>query len=250
MSPPDSPRSDLPVLPRGLIFLASLWLVGSWLVAIGVNPPVQPSSASYTPGVRLLLDCILVGVIVAWPMMRFSQPRCPWPMQRGALDALVLLGLLHIVLWPMRLVTPWSVERTLAIDVVLAGWTALVGAMVALGGGLDRPGRTLAMSAVLLLALLGPAVATIAKPLGASADSGALLSLLSPFTALRTLSGGGPAALTIGEWMAAASGPLLASLVWLGAGLFALGRRHRLSRPPDDSAGLPPQEPLCSPRHV
>jgi len=226
MSPSDGSRVDLPVLPRGLIFLASLWLVGCWLVAIGVNPPVQPSSASYTPGVRLLLDCILVGVIIAWPMMRFSQPRCPWPVHRALLDVLVLLGLLQIVLWPMRLVTPWSVERTLAIDVVLAGWTALVGALIALGGGLDRGGRTTAMGAVLVLALLAPVVAAFGEPLGASPAAGAQLALFSPFTALRALSGGGPSALTLPEWTAALIGPVLACLAWLGMGIVALVRRR------------------------
>ncbi len=43
------------VLPRGLILLTSVWLVASWLLAIGLRAPVEASSASYTPGVRLML---------------------------------------------------------------------------------------------------------------------------------------------------------------------------------------------------
>lgn len=107
-----APPAASPPLPRGLIFLSSLWLVGSWLVAIGIQPPVQPSSASYTPGVRLLLDCIAAGVTVAWPLLRFSQPACAWPIRRAVLDLIVLAALIQIVVWPMRLVTPWSVART------------------------------------------------------------------------------------------------------------------------------------------
>ena len=50
------------LLPRGLILLASLWLIVSWQVAIGVQAPVEVSSASYTPGVRLMLICVVIGL--------------------------------------------------------------------------------------------------------------------------------------------------------------------------------------------
>jgi hypothetical protein len=57
------------VLPRGLILLASVWMVVSWLLAIGLRAPVEPSSASYTPGVRLMLISVAI---------RSSSGRCVW----------------------------------------------------------------------------------------------------------------------------------------------------------------------------
>lgn len=253
-----------PPLPRGLIFLASLWLVGSWLVAIGIDPPVQPSAASYTPGVRLLLDCILVGVVFAWPMLRLSQPPSTWPVQWAALDALVLAALLQLVLWPMRLVTPWSVARTMGLDLVLLGWVALVGALVAAGGRLDHRGRTMAMGACVLLVFAGPLVGAVAAAAGAASTTVTLLGWLSPFGSLRQLSGGGPAPLTAQEWVAVASGAAIAGVAWAVLGLACVrrsgGDRPRtpriltdggIRRPPeggtsDQASGLPPPEPLSS----
>ena len=88
-------KSPLPplLLPRGLIFLASVWLVSSWLLAIGIRAPVQPSSASYPPGVRQMLLCVAAGLMIGWPLLRLSQTRPPYPIRQTLLDLLVLLGL-------------------------------------------------------------------------------------------------------------------------------------------------------------
>ena len=67
------------VLPRGLILLASAWLVASWVLAIGLRTPIEASSASYTPGVRLMLICLTIGLVIGWPLLRVSQPPMPFP---------------------------------------------------------------------------------------------------------------------------------------------------------------------------
>src|SRR5262245_39320097 len=107
------PRSAPPLLlPRGLIFLASIWLISSWIIALGWRTPVQPSSASFTPGVRLMLLCVAIGLLIGWPLLRLSQSRPAYPLKQTMLDLLVLLGLVQVVIWPLRLVTNWTPYRT------------------------------------------------------------------------------------------------------------------------------------------
>ena len=99
------------VLPRALIFLASLWLIGSWFLAIGVRPPVQPSASSYEPGVRLMLLCVTTGLMIGWPLLRLSQATSPAPLRQTLLDLVVLLSMAQVVIWLLRLVTTWSPAR-------------------------------------------------------------------------------------------------------------------------------------------
>ena len=73
------------ILPRGLIFLASIWLIGSWFITIGLRTPIQPVSASYTPAVRMMLLCMVVGLMVGWPLLRLSLA----PLLPGAIEVTV-----------------------------------------------------------------------------------------------------------------------------------------------------------------
>lgn len=183
------PRSSPPLLlPRGLIFFASLWLIASWIIALGWQTPVQPSSASYTPGVRLMLLCVTIGLMIGWPLLRLSQTR-PWHViAQTWLDLLVLLGLLQVVIWPLRLVTTWTTWRTAALDATIGGWLLLAGAVVASAIATDLRGpRVLAMLACLAMCLAGPTLAWLGLMSGVHASE---LIGLSPLMAVRTLSEG------------------------------------------------------------
>ncbi len=160
-------RSTTIELPRGLILAASLWLVASWIASMGLRTPLQPSSASYTPGVRMMLICIVIGITIAWPLLRLSQSVPRFPLRQVLLDVIVLLSLVQIVLWPLRLVTTWSPSRTLVIDATIAGWAILAGAFVAAGSMASRSGpRILCMFACVGLVLLGPGLAWLAAIAG------------------------------------------------------------------------------------
>lgn len=176
------------LLPRGLIFLASIWLIASWIMALGLRTPVQPSSASYTPGVRFMLLCVTIGLMIGWPLLRLSQSR-PWrPIAQTWLDLMVLIGLVQVVVWPLRLVTTWTPWRTAAIDATMTAWLLLAGAIVAAGIASNRAGpRVLAMLACIGLCLLGPSLAWLGVMSGVQA---AELVSLSPLMAVRTLSEG------------------------------------------------------------
>lgn len=213
------PRVAEPIiLPRALIFLASIWLIGSWIATIGFVPPVHPSSSSYEPGVRLMLVALACGLLVAWPMLRLSQTAAVAPLRQVLLDVVVLAAMVQVVLWPLRLVTRWSLGRTVLIDGTLLAWLMLVAAVVAPAIARHRGGaRTFAMVACLLLVLGGPALGLLT---GAAAPA-----LAGPFVALRDLSIGGGApvepAHRLGFLLAAA-----AALIAWALAAFALRRGH------------------------
>jgi hypothetical protein len=186
------------IMPRGLVVLAAIWLIVSWLLALGLRMPVQPSSAAFTPGVRLMLLSMAVGLMVGWPLLRLSQQPTGFPGRQTMLDLFALLGLVQVVIWPMRLVTAWPPARTVAIDATIIGWTLLAGAMIAASTGVPRRGpRTLAMLACLAMCFLGPGLAWVGVFTG-----GHWLDLidLSPLMAINTLGQGGGAPPTIEQW--------------------------------------------------
>jgi hypothetical protein len=186
------------VLPRGLIFMASIWLIGSWMIAIGLRAPVQPSSATYTPNVRLMVQCVVIGLMIGWPLLRLSQPRPDMPVRQSILDLLVLVGLVQVVLWPLRLVTSWTPLRTAAIDATLCGWVILAGAVVTSAMVSERRGpRNLAMLACVSMVLLGPTMAWMGVVTGVR-----MLELieLSPLMAVQTLGESGGAQPTLMQW--------------------------------------------------
>ncbi len=203
------------VLPRGLIFLASIWLVVSWAVAIGFRTPVEASSASYTPGVRLMLISAAIGLIIGWPLLRVSQSRAEYPMTQTLLDLIVLLALVQVVIWPLRLVTPWSPARTAALDATLVVWTILAGALVASATGSDRTGpRNIAIIACVTMCLAGPVLAMIGIRGSAMPGLTPRLLQVGPLLEVYTLSHGGRTAPAGGQWMWISMVALAGAAAW------------------------------------
>lgn len=162
-------------LPRNLIFLASAWLFLSWILAIGLHPPLQPSSSVYTPAARLLLCSIVIGGTWAWPMLRLSGGIPRRPIRNSLLDWLSLAILLQILIWPVRLVTTWTVMRVAIIDSYLCVWLLISAGVIALSlraGGIIRSWAMLLLIAWTTLPhLLGtfPGISSnviLASPLG------------------------------------------------------------------------------------
>ena len=125
----DDPRPALPV-PRGLVFAASGWIAVSWIIAIGVQPPLQPSSAVYTPAARMLLASMVIGGVVAWPLVRLSAGVNRRPIASALLDLATLVALFQIVVWPLRLVTSWPADRTLLLDLHGIAWLASIAGLL------------------------------------------------------------------------------------------------------------------------
>ena len=223
------------VLPRGLIFLASIWLIASWIIAIGLRAPVQPSSATYTPSVRVMVQCVVIGLMIGWPLLRLSQSRPGLPIRQTLLDLLVLIALVQVVLWPLRLVTNWTPLRTAAIDATMCGWVILAGAVVAAALGTRQRGpRTLAMIACVAMVLLGPAAAWMGVVSGLNAME---LIELSPLMAVRTLGEGGGGQPTPMQWRWLALLGIADIAAWLALALFVLGTMLLVRRQNRDGTG-------------
>jgi len=216
------------VLPRGLILAASVWLVVSWAVAIGFRTPVEASSASYTPGVRLMLISAAVGLIIAWPLLRLSQPPLPYPVRQTVLDLVVLLALLQVVIWPLRLVTPWSPLRTAALDATLAGWALLAGALVASAVGTDRSGpRTLAMAGCVAACIAGPVAALASLAVPSLEMLAPRLMRLGPLLEVYELAQGGGTPPEASHWRWLAMLLLAVVAAWAGLGTLLVLRSDR-----------------------
>lgn len=219
----------MPPLPRGLILLASLWLFASWIASMGVQPPLAAATSSYTPSVRLMMLSSAVGACVAWPMLRLCQPVSVAPIRAVLLDLAVVVGMLHMVLWPLRLVTPWPVARMAVLMLLLTLWIVAAGACVAIGWGSRRSlVRTLCMITCLLLVCGFPILRVVAAPRLPSFPSvhgGPVEAVI----ALATPGGAPPTAL---DWSAVEAAGGVAMLLWAAAlVVHGLRLRSRLPRP-------------------
>lgn len=209
MSPPTPKSEDRPIeLPRGLVFGASSWLAASWLVSIGLRPPLQPTSTAYTPAARMMVVATMIGIMVAWPLLRLSTPGPRRPLLSASLDTISLAALTLLVIWPLRLVTTWSVDRLTMISVDLLANTILVGGLLALVGA-TRRGATAAMIGLVIL-ILAPAVVALGTPID---------PLLSPSPLVRiwSIASGGPAPLAPAAWSGAAVTITVGLVLWLVA---------------------------------
>ena len=173
-SSPETDQYPPVAVPRSLVFLASGWLFGSWVLAVGLRPPIQPSSLVFEPSARLFLASIVLGILVAWPLLRLSGPRQPRSRIATGLDLISLVVLIQIVLWPLRLMTSWSVEQTALIDALLVGWVILGGAFIAAAIPRGPVVRVAAMSSLLAWLIIPLPVAFTWSPLGMIWDTTAV----------------------------------------------------------------------------
>ena len=152
-------------VPRALVMLSSAWVFVCWVLSFGFRAPVQPQAASYGPSIQLLLIGTGVGVAIGWPLLRLSARPSSAPVAQAAIDGLSVFVLLQVVIWPLRLVTTWTLPRAVAVDTALA----------ATQGSPTRRTRTVAMMLAALLTL-GPWLALLSVNLvsGTATDVEAL----------------------------------------------------------------------------
>jgi hypothetical protein len=152
----NQPVTARPLLvPRGLVIFAALWVFLSWMFLFGLRPPIQPQAASYGPTLVLLFTSIGVGVSIAWPLLRLSARPSAAPALQAIFDAFALFVLLQVVIWPLRLVSSWTIPRMWLIVGSLAAALAISAAILAATqGAFDRRVRTGAMLVAVCLTLL------------------------------------------------------------------------------------------------
>ncbi len=122
-------------------------------------------------------------------------------MKQTILDLIVLLALVQVVIWPLRLVTPWSPARTAALDATLVAWTVLAGALVASASGTQRAGpRNIAIVACVCMCLAGPVLAIVGLQFEPIAGVTHRLLQLGPLLEVYEISRGGRTAPDPGQW--------------------------------------------------
>ncbi|MCH8825028.1 MAG: hypothetical protein IH984_16145 [Planctomycetes bacterium] len=218
------------LLPRGLILAAAAWLIFSWLLSVGLKPPVEASSASYTPGVRLMLVYITIGLMIGWPLLRLSQAPRYWPLSQTILDMVVLLSLIQVVIWPLRLITYWALDRTAALDATMAAWTLLTGAIIASAIGTNRFGvRNLAILGCIVMSLLGPAIALL---IASASNSASSIVQFGPIVSVYKLaSEGGNSRVTSQQWIVILIPTMAAILAWSILGIITFIRANKKRSP-------------------
>ncbi len=140
--------------PRGLVLAAGAWVVAAAVLSFGVQLPLQVTPASLTPAIRMFLATCSAGMLIAWPLLRLSQTPVDRPVLRALIDAITLACLFQVLIWPLRLATPWPLERTVLIDLSVLGQLGAVFGIVAAGTAFRHSiVRAAAMSASIVIAL-------------------------------------------------------------------------------------------------
>lgn len=176
----------------------------------------------------MMLMCLTIGVMIGWPLLRLSASRMQFPIRQTLLDIAVLASLLQVVLWPLRLVTPWSPVRTAAIDLTILGWMLLVGALIASALATAKTGvRNLAIIGCVALCLCGPVVAW-GGPIIGGANS--VVQEFGPLTAIYNLAHDGGAPTEAAHWRAVGLLITAAVAAWIVVSVSTLGRHRREMR--------------------
>ena len=220
--------------PRGLVLVASVWAFATWLSLFGFDPPIQSQAGSYAPSMHLMMVSFGVGIGIAWPLLRLSGPCSLAPVAQCALDAISLFTLAQVVLWPLRLVTTWTITRMIAMDVALAMSIAFVAALLSMFTCRSTPrARTGAMAFFVLLALAPALLRGVFYLVGSETNTDimnsawSLLLTLSPPALLGTLAAAVPLDPTDAEVTLVKNAGFAAGFAWLCAMVGAIVRRRR-----------------------
>ena len=172
-------------IPRALVMLSSLWVFLCWILLFGFRPPVQPQAASYGPSIQMLFLLIGVGIAIGWPLLRLSARPSSAPFAQAAIDGISIFVLMQVVVWPLRLVTSWTLARAVAIDAAMAAAIMLSAALLASTQSSPLPRRRTWAMVIAVALVLGPAMADILWNLVWQVDgaSGVVATALSSLSA-------------------------------------------------------------------
>lgn len=214
--------------PRVFTLLWSIYLlVAAILTVFGVRFIGMTDTGMFRPSMRSMFMLTAVGIGVLWPMVRLSQASPRKPVAAGLADILALVIPAQAVVWPSKLLTGWSWEVTGGVALMLASWSALVGALVASGTArAPGVGRSVWMLACLALVAGAPAGMLLMSLLFGLAplEAGWLASpITAPFVLTDAPSGLSPS-MDVRDWAAAIAPGVLGGLWWAFLGASALVR--------------------------
>jgi len=257
--------------PRPLAFLWTTFLaVASAITLVTLVAQGALGHDVYRPAARALFAIVGTGLAVLWPMLRLSQATAPGSLSVAVVqDASVLIAPSQAVLWPqaMFFLADWPLAVIGACAAVLAAWTLLIGAVLAVALMHVRhderhgPARSSAglraawMAAIIAMVGLGPAIGLAAgwdNPTATrTTDSDTnLFMLASPVTAVLEITAdrpwSGKSAVALPAHWRAVWGACAAALI---AWALVIPARRRFLAPnapspsgPDDPIGIQTQE--------
>lgn len=132
------------------------WLLVSWVLNLDVVSAQWLTEPAIEPAVRGLMQSIMIGLGLLWPVCRLSIAVDDPPGIATAVDLATLLIIVQPVLWLVRLQAGWTLDRTLLIDVTLTVWAAAAGLFIWAGRmSASNAGRSGAMAACVGLMIGG-----------------------------------------------------------------------------------------------
>ncbi|MFZ9689577.1 MAG: hypothetical protein ACO3DS_07035 [Phycisphaerales bacterium] len=166
-------------LPRWLVLASFAWLAIAGAVSTGFMTPATATRASVAHAVQVFTLMVCAGAIVAWPIARLSLASPASVTRTVLLDAVTILVLVHVTVFPLRAISGWSRDRLLLLDASLVSSIAIVASILLIGLRSDRSlRRALAGIAVVMLAI-GPEAPWIALGLPAPGVARALPGALT-----------------------------------------------------------------------
>ncbi|MFW5652477.1 MAG: hypothetical protein ACOC0P_00385 [Planctomycetota bacterium] len=125
------PRPKRLALPRWLLLGWSVWLLVSWYLAFGRDQALALDSDAHVASVRQMLISIALWLAVAWPLFRLSGRPIRAPRLACFVDFLAVAGTFQVVVWPMRLLTPWHLTTVVLIDLMIIAWAFVMSGVIA-----------------------------------------------------------------------------------------------------------------------
>jgi len=204
--------------PRVFTLLWAIYLlIGAMTTLFATRTIGPPTPSSYRAGCLAMITVVGAGAALLWPLTRLSQ-RSPSnaPRSVGADLVVILVPVLAVVV-PMPVLTRWPWVITIAMTLALAGWTVLIGGIIAVG--IARPVNLVRAALMVMIAMLvigGPAVALMGSGVRWAGVRTAMLT--SPVTvhwALADTPANMRPSMTTQEWAMVIAPYLVAAVVWI-----------------------------------
>lgn len=195
LAPSRDPWAHRRAEPRTFAFIWTTYLFLATVSTYAVT--VTSGMGGYDvvrPAARMLLTLIAAGIVIVWPMVRFTQLPDPRALAGPILDLIVILVPLQAVIWPQHAwwLTNWPIQVVAAVAIVCAAWGLLVGAILSISHSLRLHARlSAAMGMGLVLGLLVvthvPLIIAAAFSAGRPTSQVHASGLFSPFAGMYEL---------------------------------------------------------------
>jgi hypothetical protein len=149
-------------MPRWLVLCAFCWLAAAWASSTGFMTPATATRASVSNAVQVFALMVAAGAIVAWPVARLCIGSPASVTRTVLLDAITILVLVHVTIFPLRAISGWSRDRLLLLDASLVSAIAIAASVLLIGLRSERTMRRALAGVAIVLLAVGPEAPWIA----------------------------------------------------------------------------------------